>query len=279
AAWKAIVRLLGKSPGNRGPVARRQGIEVRHRAQVLGHELPRVGARERQLAGQQLLVDDAQIVLIAEATDDAVKRLRRGIQRRDAAGHPRLHPFQALDQAEVPDLDMVIQEEEVLWLDVEVLELILRVHQVQGLGGLLHITEELLAGNAGQAVVLAFLIAVEEAAIGQIHDDEKLTVHDVVAFEGKDIRMTNALDAFESFEFLPDANLLFLAAAAVEAAVDDFDRLHDAAGSAGPPDFTKAALAKAVQKLVAGDRLCRAFHSNHVRPRSTCKTRRATRSV
>ena len=91
--------------------------------------------------------------------------------------------------------------------------------------------------------------------------------------------MTNALDAFESFEFLPDANLLFLAAAAVEAAVDDFDRLHDAAGSAGPPDFTEAALAKAVQKLVAGDRLCRAFHSNHVRPRSTCKKRRATRSV
>ena len=43
-------------------------------------------AVERPLAGQQLLVDDGQAVLVAVPADPAVERLRRRVHRRDAAG-------------------------------------------------------------------------------------------------------------------------------------------------------------------------------------------------
>src|SRR5262249_50089632 len=145
-----------------------------------------------------------------------------------------------------------------------------------GLGRLLHVAEEFVARDARQALMLAFLVPVVEAAVGQLHDDEELAIDDVVAFERENVRMADALDAFEGLEFLADANLIVFFAA-VEAAVDDFDGLHDAARGARFPDLAETALAEALQKLVAGDGLCWAFHGNHVRPLQV-QLRRGTRS-
>ena len=111
-------------------------------------------------------------------------------------------PFQVLDQAEVGDLDVVVDQEQVLRLDVEVLQLVLRVHQVQGLGRLLHVAEQLLARDAGQALGPALAEAVPEVAVGQLHDDDQLAVDDVEAFQRQDVGMADGLDAAEGLEFL-----------------------------------------------------------------------------
>ena len=142
--------FLASALGDGRLVARRQRRHVGRGLEVLQDQLADVGAGERPLAGEQFLVDDGQAVLVAETADPAVERLRGGVDRRDAAGDGRLHPFEVLDQAEVGDLDVLVDEEEVLRLDVEVLQLVLIVHQVQRFGGLLHVAEQLVARDAGQ---------------------------------------------------------------------------------------------------------------------------------
>ena len=169
---------------------------------MLHHQLADVAAGERPRAGEQLLVDDGQAVLVAEAAEHAVEGLRGGVDRRDAAGHRRRIAFQVLDQPEVRDLDVVVDQEQVLRLDVEVLQLILRVHQVEGLGRLLQVAEQLVAGDAGQPLGAALLEAVPEVAVGQLHDDDELAVDDVVAFEREDVGVADGLDAVEGLQLL-----------------------------------------------------------------------------
>ena len=64
-------------------------------------------------------------------------------------------PLQVLDQAEVGDLDVVADEEQVVRLDVEVLEVVLLVHVVERLGGVAQVAEQLVARDADQAGRLA----------------------------------------------------------------------------------------------------------------------------
>ena len=187
--------MAGWSPGG-------SGVDVGRGLEVLQDQLADVGAGEGPLAGEQFLVDDGQAVLVAEAADPAVEGFRGGVDRRDAAGDGRLHPFEVLDQAEVGDLDVLVDQEEVLRLDVEVLQLVLIVHQVQRLGRLVHVAEQFVARDAGQALGAALLEAVPEVAVGQLHDDDELAVDDVVAFQRQDVGMADRLDAAEGLEFL-----------------------------------------------------------------------------
>ena len=97
------------------------------------------------------------------------------------------HAFQVLDQAEVGHLDVVVDEEQVLRLDVEVLQLVLGVHQVEHLGGLVHVAEQFVARDARHAAGRGIAEAVPEVAVGQLHDDQQPAFDDVVAFEGEQV--------------------------------------------------------------------------------------------
>ena len=107
--------------------------------------------------------------------------------------------MQVLHLSEVGHLHVVVKHEQVLRLDVQVLEVELVVEQVEHLGGLGHVLEEFVARDAGQALVAAVAEAVPQVAVGQLHDDHEPAVHDVVAVEGKEVRVANLLDALEGF--------------------------------------------------------------------------------
>src|SRR5262249_25010609 len=136
AGAEAVGGRLGQGARDVGLVAGRQRRDVGRALEVAQDQLPHVVAGERPLPGEQVLVDDGQAVLVGIARDDAVERFGGGVDRRDAAGDGGARALQVLDQPEVGDLDVVAHQEEVLRLDVEVLEVVVAVHQVQRLGRL-----------------------------------------------------------------------------------------------------------------------------------------------
>ena len=148
---------------------------------------------------------------------------------------------------------MVVDEKEVLRLDVEVLQVVLGVHQVQHFGGLLHVLQEHVAVDAGLAFFAAGAEAVPEAAVGQFGDDVEPAADQVVAVDRQQVRVADRLDALEGAEFLKGE----LRAGRVhdpQVAVDDLDRLEQPAGRLGLPDFAVPAAAEPFQEPVAGDR-------------------------
>src|SRR5207248_3741131 len=171
------------------------------------------------------------------------------VHRRDAAGHGGEHALQQLDQAEVGDLDVVVDQEQVLRLDVQVLQLVLRAHHVERFGGVEHVAEQLFAGDAGQALGAALAEAVPQGAVGQLGDDHQLTVYDLEQLDGKDEGVADVDDALEGFEFLGGARTLVVRG--VEVAVDEFDRLEQAARRFRLPDFAEAAAAQALDEPIA----------------------------
>ena len=146
-------------------------------------ELPDVLAGERAMAGQQLLIDDGEAILIAELRNFAGIRFGSGIKRRHAAHEAggRM-PFETLDQPEVGDLDAIADDEQVVRLDVEMLQLVLLVvHEVERLGCVGEIAAASRSTrDADQAGALAFREEVVERALGQLHDDDELAA-DVLA--------------------------------------------------------------------------------------------------
>ena len=50
--------------------------------------------------------------------------------------------MEILDEAKVRDFNMVVNKEQILWFDIEMLKLILDIHQVERFGSLLHVAEE-----------------------------------------------------------------------------------------------------------------------------------------
>src|SRR5258708_38154067 len=115
---------------------------------MLHHELLSALAVKGQVAGEQLLIDNRKVVLIAKTADEPLESLGGGVNRRDAAGHPGLHAFQALDQPKIAYLDVVVDEKKVLRLDIEMLELEFPVHQIERFRCLIHIAKDLLARDA-----------------------------------------------------------------------------------------------------------------------------------
>ena len=95
-------------------------------------ELRRRGAVERQLAGQHVLIDDRQAVLVALPGRLAFEQFRRRVGRRQPVDQRRAAFVDVLDQPEVADLQPVADEQQVLGLDVEVLERVLLVDVVEG---------------------------------------------------------------------------------------------------------------------------------------------------
>ena len=157
---------------------------------------------------------------------------------------------QAVDQAEVGHLDVVADQEQVVRLDVEVLQAVLEVDDVQGLGRLAEEAEQLLARDAGLALPLIVEQDRLEVAVGQLHDEDQHAVEDLDAFEGEEEGVADALDALDGFPFLGGE-----AAAGVGVAADELDGLEEAAGGLALPDLAEAAAAQRLDEPVAGQRL------------------------
>jgi hypothetical protein len=92
-------------------------------------------------------------------------------------------------------------KEQVLWLDVEVLETVLRANHVQRFGCLFHVTEKFFTGNSWQTRITTLHKAVMQLAIGQFHDHHQFPIGQFNSFEGEKIGVSNCLDLFEGREF------------------------------------------------------------------------------
>ena len=155
--------------------------------------------------------------------------------------------------AEVGHLHVVVEQEQVLRFDVEVLQLVLVVHEVEDFGRLAHVLEQFFARDAGQAGFAVFAEALPKVAIGEFHDDDEPAFDDVVAVEGQQVRVPDGLDPFEGFQLLL-GEAVGVVVLVAEIAVDHFGRFENPAGGFAAPDLAEAAAAQAVHELVAGDR-------------------------
>src|SRR4051812_19177297 len=105
-----MVRILGQGAGDDGPIFRRETADVRFGAEGLHQRVMCVLREEWRRAGEHLLEDDGQAVLVAVPADAAAQNLWGGVQRRGAAATVRRRPVlvaDGVDEAEVGDLEMV----------------------------------------------------------------------------------------------------------------------------------------------------------------------------
>src|SRR5262249_25692215 len=143
---------------------------------MLEKQAPPIFAVEGRTSSEELLVSDGQAVLVAGGCRLAVKTLRGSVPRSNSpglssTGTARIFLGGCIDQPKVAHFDMVANEEEIVRLDVQVLQSILKVHQIEGLGRFAAVAEQFIAVYAPVTRVLVFLEQVPEALIGQFHDD------------------------------------------------------------------------------------------------------------
>src|SRR5262249_4775981 len=154
-----------------------------------------------------------------------------------------------LDQPKIPHLHMVEQQKDVLWLDVEVLEVELLVHQVERLGGLPHVTEQLPPRDAGVPLGSAFREAVKQSAVGKLADDDQSSLDDLKAVQREDVRMADRFDAVEGLQLLVQPCRI-----QGGAPLNDLDGLEQATGGLGFPDLAEPARTNALDEPIPGDR-------------------------
>ncbi len=244
---------------------------------VLQQQLPAVLALEGQGPGQKLLVNNGQAVLVAEAAGPAQEDFRRGVERRDG---PELHlgrvgriPRQGLDQPEITHLDVVAHQEQVARLDVQVLQMVLLVHEVKHFSRLAQITEQLLARNAGLARLLVSGQQLVQVLVGQLHDDDQRAVEALDAIHRKQEGMANGLDPLHGAQLLLRAGAV--AGQVVHVAEHELDGLEQPPRRLAFPHFAEPAAAQRLDQPITGDRLGLCFlRDNHFsRPvRASTKT-------
>src|SRR5207253_1612217 len=119
--------------------------------------------------------------------------------------------------------------------------------------------------NAGQALRSAFLEAVGQGAVRQLHDDDEVVVDVLETVQEEDEGVAHRLDADERFPFLIGARAVRLAAAEDGvivrrgAALHELDGFEKPAGRLGFPDFAEAAAAEALDEPIAWDRFSMRF--------------------
>ena len=116
---------------------------------------------------EQLLINASEAVLIAKTGNDAVESFRGRINRRNATRDQGPDPLQVLHLAEVGNFDVVVKQKQILWLDVQMLELKPVVHQVEDLGGLGHVLQQFIPGDTREA----FLPALQGPPFPQLQGD------------------------------------------------------------------------------------------------------------
>src|SRR5207249_3648136 len=158
-----------------------------------------------------------------------------------------LDAVEVAHQAEVGDLDVVVNQEQVLRLDVEMLKLVLIIHQVQHFGGFVDVAQQVVARDAGLPQLAELGEAVPQVAVGELGDDDQPAFDDVVALQRQQVRVADGLDAAEGGQFLFGA----LVGGGVDVGVDDLDGFEQAAGGLALPDFAVAAAAQFGKEAVA----------------------------
>src|SRR5439155_2883048 len=204
---------------------RGQRVQIRLLGCVLQEELANVRAAKGERAGEQLLKNDGQAVLTAVAADGAVKDLRRRIEGRDSTQRNTLPPFagQAAHQAKVGHLDLVARDKKIARLDVEMLEAVLEIHEVEGLGRVTDKAQHLRARDAGITGGPVAGEHVVQAAIGQLHNDDQLAVEDLNAFHEEQERVADGLNQLNGFQFVRHGGAGVVDT--LQIAVDELDRL------------------------------------------------------
>src|SRR5262249_29094241 len=167
---------------------------------------------------------------------------------RHAPGNAGTGPQEVLDQPEVGHLDAPAQDQQVLRLDVEVLEPVDLVHEVQRLGGVAQVAEQFAARHAGQPGIAARLVALLEAEVGQLSDDQEPAVDHLVTLERQEEGVADRLDPVQRAALL-------LGARAGHVAEDDLQRLEDPAWGLTLPDLAVATRTEPIKKVIARDRL------------------------
>ncbi len=140
AGGEAALRVLRQRPDHHGTVGLRQRQDVGVVTQVRQHHfMARFGAEGCQ-PREQLLVDNGEAVLVAVAADLAAEHFRGDVEGGQPAHLPRAavrgHVVEGVHQAEVGDLEVAADDEQVAGFDVEVLQTVLEIHHVQRLGRL-----------------------------------------------------------------------------------------------------------------------------------------------
>ena len=242
-----LLGVLGQGPGDRRLVGARQTIQPRPAVQVLRRQLGRGAAFVGQHAREHLLVDDRQAVLVAVNARPPVEQLRRGVDRRHPAHDRTVDVLQVLDQAEVGHLDPPAHQQQVLGLDVEVLQGILLTDVIQGVGRVVQVGQQFVAGNAGQTGLAALFEFLLQARRGQLGDDQQVAVDPLDAFQRQQEGMADLLDAVQGGQFPRRPHV-------VAATVNDLDGLGQSAGGVGLPDLAIAAGPQALADQVARDR-------------------------
>ena len=159
-----------------------------------------------------------------------------GRERRGAAaagGNLAAGLFEDAGEAEIRDLDVAFQVEEIFRLDVAVQQVAI-VEEVEHFGRLGRVAHQLRGGNAGLAEAAAFLLAVQQAAVGQLHGDDEPIFQAPVGMDGQEIDMPQAADQAERLQF-PFCLL------EGHGAEHDLDGDLDAARPLGAPDLAKRA--------------------------------------
>ena len=205
AAREPLLGILRQRPGDRGLVRGRQAIQPRAAVQVLGRKLRRRAPFERQHAGQHLLIDDRQAVLIAVVVGPAVEQLRCRVDGRQPADVRAVDVLQVFDQSEVAHLDPPAHQQQVLRLDVQVLERMLLVDVVQGIGRIVQIGQQFFARDARQARLAVLVEQLLHARGGQLGHDDQVAVDQLDPLQREDERVAHLLDAVQRAELLHGA--------------------------------------------------------------------------
>ncbi len=124
--------------------------------EMLGSELRRRNARKGARAGEHLLIDNRQTVLIAGRFGSTVKDLRSGVIGRQSSYQGFATIAQVFDQAEIAEFDVLADQHQVLRLDIQVLQRVVVVQIIQDLRRLAHVFDQFFAGNSRQTVIDAF---------------------------------------------------------------------------------------------------------------------------
>src|SRR5262249_62395902 len=130
-----------------------------------------------------------------------------------------------------------------------VLNLMVQVHQIERLGGFFQVADEFGPRDSRLAVRDTLVVPVPQAAVGQLHDDDELTVDDLESLERQDERVTDRLAPVQrlvlllrGLPFVPDA---------LHVAKDELDGLVHPSGRFGFPDLAEPAAAQPLEQAVA----------------------------
>ncbi len=136
AAAIALLRIFGQRPFNNRFVRSGESFQLRLGGQVLSGELCSRFAGKRQNAGEHFLINDGQAVLITAAAGASIEDFGGSINGSQPPHQRCGRILDVLDQAEVRHLDSPPDQQQVLGFHVQMLQAMLRIHVIQGVGSI-----------------------------------------------------------------------------------------------------------------------------------------------